>query len=73
VQQIDLKARVSGALQHSCYVGAGCIDLLQAVTLPAPWYTSPVALQLEKQHVLFNGWQVWHVLSTGLCDFPAAA
>jgi hypothetical protein len=31
---------------------------LQAVTLPASWYTSPVALQLEKQHVLYNTWQV---------------
>jgi hypothetical protein len=31
---------------------------LQAVTLPASWYTQPAALQLEKRAILFNTWQV---------------
>lgn len=38
-----------------------CITSLflhQAVTLPASFYTNPAALQLEKQHVLYNTWQV---------------
>jgi hypothetical protein len=35
-----------------------CCNVQQAVTLPASWYTSPQVLQLEKQHVLYNTWQV---------------
>jgi hypothetical protein len=31
---------------------------MQAVTLPASWYTQATALQLEKQRVLYNTWQV---------------
>lgn len=34
------------------------VTLLQAVTLPASFYTQPAALQLEKTHVLYNTWQV---------------
>jgi len=28
------------------------------VTLPASFYTNPAALRLEKQHILYNTWQV---------------
>ncbi|WIA32975.1 hypothetical protein OEZ86_006137 [Tetradesmus obliquus] len=34
------------------------VGIERAVTLPASWYTSPLALQLEKQHVLYNSWQM---------------
>lgn len=36
---------------------------LQAVTLPACWYTSPAALQLEKHAVLYNTWQVLYCMT----------
>lgn len=43
---------------------------VQAVTLPASWYTQPAALQLEKQHVLYNTWQVGCCRFDGACTMP---